>query len=103
MAIPKRLTKEELIDRTKDLWAKFYGRLPEVSFEEFYAEVLQEYAKQQLMSDEELEKYRLSEYHKLVEEVNKDLTPEEKQKLEEEDSKIIDEEKRMRYESGEKM
>lgn len=98
----KRLTKEELIQRAKDLWTKFYNRVPDISFEEFYAEVLNEYSKQQAMSDEELEKYRLNEFHKLVDEVNKDLTPEEKRKLEEENNKIIDEEAIMRYDKKNK-
>ena len=47
----KRLTKEQFIERVKDLYSKFYNHLEGVSFEEFYNEALSEYNKQQQMAD----------------------------------------------------
>ena len=94
---PKRLTKEELIERVKDLWTKFYNRVPGVKFEEFYEEVLQEFQKQNQMSDEDLQKYRLQEYQKLVGEMNKDIPKTELEKLEKENLQTVDQEDILKY------
>lgn len=85
----KRLTKEQFIERVKDLYSKFYNHLEGVSFEEFYNEALSEYNKQQQMADEELNKYRLKSYYEIIGEANKLSTDEERKKLEEEDMKIL--------------
>ena len=87
----KRLTKEQFIERVKDLYSKFYNHLQGVSFEEFYNEALSEYKKQQNMSDAELEQYRLKAYREIIGEANKLVSEEERKKLEEEDMKILNE------------
>lgn len=87
----KRLTKEQFIERVKDLYSKFYNHLEGVTFEEFYNEALAEYNKQQQMSDEELNHYRLKTYHEIIGEANKLSTDEERKKLEEEDMKTLNE------------
>lgn len=86
---PKRLTKEEFVERVKDLYGRFKDRLEGVSFEEFYNDSLAEYNKQQNMSDEDLEKYRLKSYNEIVGEANKLVSEEERKKYEEEDMRIL--------------
>ena len=94
---PKRLTKEQFVERVKDLWTRFYNRVPDVQFEDFYAEALKEFQKQNNMSDEELEKYRLKEYNELVGEMNKDIPKTELEKLEKENLHTIDQEDILKY------
>lgn len=94
---PKRLTKEQFIERVKDLWTRFYNRVPDIKFEDFYAEALKEFQKQNQMSDEELEKYRLIEYKNLVGEMNKDIPKSELERLEKENLQTVDQEDILKY------
>lgn len=87
----KRLTKDEFFARVSFLYEQFHTR-PEmqgVSFEEFKNECLEEFKKQNLMSDEQLKQYRNQNYNDIIKQVNKLTTKEEKQKLNEQDSKTI--------------
>ena len=87
----KRLTEEQLLERVTYLWETFHIR-PEmqgVSFEEFKKECLEEFYKQNKLSDEELEKYRKNNYNNIIKEVDKLLTKDEKKKLEEKDKNMV--------------
>lgn len=94
---PKRLTKEQFIERVKDLWTRFYNRVPDITFDEFYSEALKEFQKQNSMTDEELEKYRIKEFKNLINETNKNISQEELDKLEKSNLQTIDEEAIMKY------
>ena len=87
----KRLTEDEFFARVNFLYEQFHTR-PEmqgISFEEFKNECLEEFKKQNLMSDEQLKQYRNQNYNDIIEQVNKLTTKEEKQKLNEQDSRTI--------------
>ena len=60
-----------------------------VSYEDFKNECLAEFAKQNKMSDDDLEKYRKDSYNKLIKEVDQLTTQEEKDKLNQEDNQTI--------------
>lgn len=100
---PKRLTKEEFVERVKDLYGKFYSHLEGVSFQEFYEEALKEFQKQQKMSDEELESYRVRQFKDLIKETDKLISLEEKKRYEEEDMKILNEQDLMENARNKKM
>ncbi len=84
-----RMTKEQFIDRVKDYWAKFHDRMMDMTFEEFYKNSLEEFEKQNNMSDRDLKKYRMKKYLEMVSELNKMTTPEERQKFEEIDNRTL--------------
>ena len=87
----KRLSEDEFFQRVNKLWEQFHDR-PEmlgISFEEFKKECYEEFQKQQQMSDNQLEKYRENNYKAILNETDKLMTKQEKQKLNEEDAKTI--------------
>lgn len=89
--VVKRYSEDEFFQRINKLWEQFHDR-PEmfgVSFEEFKKECFEEFRKQQQMSDKQLEKYRNDNYKAILNETDKLLTKEEKQKLNDEDAKTI--------------
>lgn len=104
MTKPIRLTKEQFIERVKDLYIRFGKDLynndnfQKITFDEFYNDALKEYQKQQNMSDEELVKYRLKEYNELVNDVNKLTTQEERDKFQQESLQQLTEEDIKQYE-----
>lgn len=89
--VVKRYSEDEFFQRINKLWEQFHDR-PEmfgVSFEEFKKECFDEFRKQQQMSDKQLEKYRNDNYKAILNETDKLLTKEEKQKLNDEDAKTV--------------
>lgn len=89
--VVKRYNEDEFFQRINKLWEQFHDR-PEmfgVSFEEFKKECFDEFRKQQQMSDKQLEKYRNDNYKAILNETDKLLTKEEKQKLNDEDAKTV--------------
>lgn len=89
--VVKRYSEDEFFQRINKLWEQFHDR-PEmfgVSFEEFKKECFEEFRKQQQMSDKQLEKYRNDNYKAILNETDKLLTKEEKQKLNDEDAKTV--------------
>lgn len=87
----KRLTEKEVLDRISYLWEKFHVRqeMTGVTYDEFKKECLEEYYKQNKMSDDELENYRNTNYQNMVKEANSLFSKEELEKLKSEDSKVI--------------
>lgn len=103
MVKPNRLTKEQFIERVKDLYIRFNNQLytndfKKIPFEEFYNDALKEYQKQQSMSDEELQQYRNIQFNELVSDVNKLTTDEERQKLQQESLRQLNQEDIDQYE-----
>lgn len=103
MVKPNRLTKEQFIERVKDLYIRFNNQLytsdfKKIPFEEFYNDALKEYQKQQNMSDEELQQYRNIQFNELVSDVNKLTTDEERQKLQQESLQQLNQEDIDQYE-----
>lgn len=103
MVKPNRLTKEQFIERVKDLYIRFGNQLyaddfKKIPFEEFYNDALKEYQKQQKMSDEELQQYRNIQFNELVNDVNKLTTEEERQKLQQETLQQLNQEDIDQYE-----
>lgn len=87
----KRFTEEEFLQRVNKLWEQFHDR-PEmisVTYEDFKKECFEEYAKQQRMDDETLDKYRKRIYNNIITETEKLTTKEERQKLNEQDNQTI--------------
>ena len=87
----KRLNEDEFFQRVNNLWEQFHDRpeLQGISFEEFKKECYEEFRKQNQMSDKQLEKYRNDNYKAILNETDKLMTKQEKQKLNEEDNKTI--------------
>lgn len=103
MVKPNRLTKEQFIERVKDLYIRFSNQLynddfSPITFEQFYNDALKEYQKQQNMSDEELQSYRNIQFNELVDDVNKLTTKEERDKLEQESLQQLTHEDMQQYE-----
>lgn len=103
MVKPNRLTKEQFIERVKDLYIRFGNQLytndfKKIPFEEFYNDALKEYQKQQNMTDNELQQYRNIQFNKLVSDVNKLTTEEERQKLQQENLQQLTHEDIQQYE-----
>lgn len=103
MVKPNRLTKEQFIERVKDLYIRFGNQLytddfKKIPFEEFYNDALKEYQKQQNMSDEELQQYRNIQFNDLVNDVNKLTTEEERQKLQQDTLQQLNQEDIDQYE-----
>ena len=103
MVKQNRLTKEQFVERVKDLYIRFGNQLytsdfKKIPFEEFYNDALKEYQKQQNMSDEELQQYRNIQFNKLVNDVNKLTTDEERQKLQQESLQQLNQEDIDQYE-----
>ena len=97
----KRLTREELEYRINNLWQQF-GDRPEmvgVTYEQFKKECIEEYNKQQQMTDKQLDKYRKDVYNTLVNEANSLSTKEELEKLNTEDSKTITVQDELKFQS----
>lgn len=87
----KRLSEDEFFQRVNRLWEQFHDR-PEmigISFEEFKEECYKEFQKQKQMSDKQLEKYRNDNYKAILNETDKLMTKQEKQKLNDEDAKTV--------------
>lgn len=87
----KRFTEEQFIQRVNYLWEQFHTR-PEmygVSYEDFKKDCLEEFKKQNEMSDDKLDIYRKNTYNKLIKQVNELTTQEEKEKLNSENDKTI--------------
>lgn len=87
----KRLSEDEFFQRVNKLWEQFCTRpeLNGISFEEFKKECYEEFQKQKQMSDKQLEKYRNDNYKNILNEADKLMTKQEKQKLNEEDKTTI--------------
>lgn len=99
---PRRLTKEQFIERVKDLYIKFNSYLYDennvkIPFEVYYNDALKEYQKQQNMSDEELKKYRNIQFEELVNDVNQLTTDKEREKYKKEELQTLTEEDLIRY------
>lgn len=95
----KRLTEEQVLQRINHLWQQF-GDRPEmvgVTFDSFKRECLEEFKKQNEMSDEMLKQYRETSYNDLIKEVDKLTTKDEKDKLNEQDSKTITSQDEMKF------
>lgn len=87
----KRLSEEEFFERVNFLWAQFRDR-PEmngVSFDDFKKECVEEFKKQNRMSDEQLKQYRDKNYKNIIKETDKLTTEEERKRLNDEDNKTI--------------
>lgn len=87
----KRLTEDEFLARVLYLWEQFHTR-PEmqgITFEDFRKECLEEFYKQNKLNDEQLKEYRNKNYKNIIQQADKLLTKDEKQKLEEEDAKMV--------------
>lgn len=87
----KRLSEKEFFERVNQLWEQFHTR-PEmvgISFEEFKSECYEEFRKQNQMSDDQLERYRKNNYKAIINETDKLMTKQEKQKLNEEEKRTI--------------
>lgn len=97
----KRLTREELEYRINNLWEQFHVRpeMANVTYEEFKKECIEEYNKQQQMTDKQLDKYRKDVYNTLVNEANSLSTKEELEKLNTEDSKTITVQDELKFQS----
>ena len=87
----KRLTEDEFLARVLYLWEQFHTR-PEmqgITFEDFRKECLEEFYKQNKLNDKQLKEYRNKNYKDIIQQADKLLTKDEKQKLEEEDAKMV--------------
>lgn len=87
------------------LWQQFHNR-PEmlsVNYEDFKKECFEEFAKQQRMSDQELDFYRRNNYNNIIKETDKLTTQEEKQKLQQQDNHTITIQDEMKFKNGEDM
>lgn len=87
----KRFNEEQFNERVIYLWESFHDRpeMMNMSFDEFKKQCLDEFKKQNNLTDEELEQYRKKSYNELINEVDKLSTEEEKQKFKDESKKII--------------
>lgn len=89
--VVKRLSEDEFLARVVHLWEQFHIR-PEmqgISFEDFRKECLEEFYKQNKLSDEELENYRKNNYNNMIKEADKLLTKDEKKKFEKQDRNMV--------------